>query len=235
MRLHVLGCHGPFPCANGATSGYLIEQGEQALLVDCGSGVLGRLTARWDPAGLTAVLLSHLHFDHMSDMTVLQYYLISRGKKLRVFVPGEDHSPARALLDSPAFEVLPYPEKMELAGLEISTLPVRHPVPCRALRLTDGKRTFIYTGDTNDCPELAAFAREADLLLADGPFLEKEWKDTLPHMSASGAARLAREAGAKRLVLTHLPLQHAPETLLGEAREFYPQAQAAYPGLTIDL
>ena len=72
MRLHVLGCHGPWPCAGGATSGYLIEQGEQTLLMDCGAGVLGKLLALCDPAALSGVLLSHLHADHASDLLVLR-------------------------------------------------------------------------------------------------------------------------------------------------------------------
>lgn len=235
MRLHVLGCHGPWPCAGGATSGYLIEQGEQTLLMDCGAGVLGKLLALCDPAALSGVLLSHLHADHASDLLVLRYYLESRGVSLPVYVPGEDASPLRALLSCPALQIAPYPDSLSLAGLRVTTLPVRHPVPCRALRLTDGEKTLLYTGDTNDCPGLAAFARGADALLADAAFLEAEWKETLPHMSAAGAARLAAEAGAKSLYLTHLPTRHAPETLAAEAKKIFPAAQAVFPGQVIAL
>ena len=235
MRLHVLGCHGPWPCAGGATSGYLIEQGEQTLLMDCGAGVLGKLLALCDPAALSGVLLSHLHADHASDLLVLRYYLESRGVSLPVYVPGEDASPLRALLSCPALQIAPYPDSLSLAGLRVTTLPVRHPVPCRALRLTDGEKTLLYTGDTNDCPGLAAFARGADALLADAAFLEAEWKETLPHMSAARAARLAAEAGAKSLYFTHLPTRHAPETLAAEAKKIFPAAQAVFPGQVIAL
>ncbi len=235
MRLHVLGCHGPWPCAGGATSGYLIEQGEQTLLMDCGAGVLGKLLALCDPAALSGVLLSHLHADHASDLLVLRYYLESRGVSLPVYVPGEDASPLRVLLSCPALQIAPYPDSLSLAGLRVTTLPVRHPVPCRALRLTDGEKTLLYTGDTNDCPGLAAFARGADALLADAAFLEAEWKETLPHMSAARAARLAAEAGAKSLYLTHLPTRHAPETLAAEAKKIFPAAQAVFPGQVIAL
>ena len=57
MKLHVLGCHGPFPPAGGATSGYLLEKDGNALLMDCGSGVMGRLTRLCDPAALEAFRL----------------------------------------------------------------------------------------------------------------------------------------------------------------------------------
>ena len=235
MRLHVIGCYGPYPCAGEATSGYLVEHEGQAALMDCGAGVLGRLMRLWDPAELSAVLLSHLHFDHASDMLVLRYYLEKAGKTLPVYVPAEDQSPLRALLTGPAFDVRPYPESLSLMGLTVTAFPVRHPVPCRALKWTDGQRTLVYTGDTNDCPGLADFARGADVLLADGPFLNAEWHEKLPHMSAAGAARLAREAGTKNLYLTHLPAQHAPESLLREAWAVDPRAQAASPGMVIDL
>lgn len=235
MKLHVIGCHGPYPVAGGCTSGYLVEHQGKALLMDCGAGVMGRLMKLWDPACLEAVLLSHLHFDHASDLLVMRYYLEIRGKTLPVYVPPEDESPFRALLTAPAFDVRPYPEALNVMGLSITTLPVRHPVPCRALRLTDGEKNLVFTGDTNDCPGLADFARGADVLLADAAFLTEEWTAQRPHMSAAGAARLAVEAEAKALYLTHLPVTHAPDTLAAEARQIFPGAQAVAPGMVIPL
>lgn len=235
MQLHVLGCSGGWPGANGASSGYLIENAGKLMLMDCGSGIMGRLMARWDPKELSGVLLSHLHYDHACDLMVMQYYLNKAGVTLPVYVPPEDQSPFRALLTPPAFDVRPYPEKLTLAGLEIESFPVRHPVPCRALRLTDGEKTLVFTGDTNDCEGLADFAMHADVLLADAAFLQAEWHDQLPHMSAAGAARLANEAGAKALYLTHLFHDHAPETLEKEAQALCPAAKAVYPGMVISL
>ncbi len=235
MRLHVLGCHGPYPCAGGATSGYLVEKDGQALLMDCGAGVLGRLTEKWDPAALSCVLLSHLHFDHASDLLVLRYLLEQRQKTLPVYVPPEDRSIFLSLLTEPAFRVLPYPERLSVMGMTVTTLPVRHPVPCRALRFDQGGKTLVFTGDTNDCPGLEDFARGADVLLADSAFLDSEWTMDKPHMSAKGAARLAAEAEAKLLYLTHLPVRHVPETLVREAREIFPGAEAVAPGMVIAL
>lgn len=233
MKLHVIGCHGPYPCAGGATSGYLLEQDGRALLMDCGAGVLGKLMRIWDPAALSCVLLSHLHFDHASDMLVLRYYLERVGQTLDVYVPREDDSPLRGLLTEPAFRVRPYPEELRVMGLRVTTLPVRHPVPCRALKITDGEKTLVFTGDTNDCDGLAAFAKGADLLLADSAFLSSEWSEKAPHMSARGAAELARDAEAKQLYLTHLSVRHAPETVLADAKAVYPQARVAAPGMVI--
>lgn len=233
MKLHVLGCHGPYPMANGATSGYLLETENDQILLDCGSGVLGRLIALCDPAKLSCVMLSHLHFDHMADMLVLQYYLQQAGKKLTVYVPPEDDSPQKALLRPAVFDIRPYPETLEMNGLKVTTLPVRHPVPCRALRFEEKGRVFVFTGDTNTCPGLAAFAGDADVLMTDTAFLADEWDEKKPHLSAALGAALAKEAGAKRLLLTHLPVRHAPETLEAEARAVCPGAQAVFPGMTV--
>lgn len=236
MQVTVLGCHGPYPCAGGATSGYLIQNGEQSLLMDCGSGVLGRLMALCDPAALSGVLLSHLHFDHMSDMLTLRYYLEAHGRALTVYVPPEDDSPQLALLRAAsAFSVQPYPEEIDMAGLKITSCPVRHPVPCRALRLTDGKKTLVYSGDSNTCEALAPFAKDADALLCDAAFLMREWREKAPHMSARHAAELAKEAGVKRLYLTHLPVRHAPETMQEEALQVFPDAFAVSPGMTFTV
>ena len=236
MQLTVLGCHGPYPCAGGATSGYLLRHEGNALLLDCGSGVLGRLMALWDPALLSGVLLTHLHFDHMSDMLVLRYYLESRVCTLPEYVPPDEDSPQLMLLkDTPAFRVQPYPEEMEIAGLKVTACPVRHPVPCRALRLTDGERTFVYTGDSNVCGSLAPFAAGADALLCDAAFLQSEWKEAAPHMSARQAAELARDAGVKKLYLTHLPVRHAWETVQAEARAVFPESRSVQPGMTVEI
>ena len=235
MKLHVLGCHGPYPCAGGATSGYLLERDGKALLMDCGSGVMGRLLEKWDPAALECVLLSHLHFDHASDLLVMRYYLEQRKANLTVYVPEEDRSMFRSILEEAYFRVLPYPDTLSVMGVTVSALPVRHPVPCRAIRIKDGAKTFVFTGDTNDCPGLAEFARGADVLLADSAFLEREWTAEKPHMSAAGAAGLAVDAGAKRLYLTHLSVRHPTETFVKEARTVFPGAEAVYPGQVIEL
>ena len=62
-----------------------------------------------------------------------------------------------------------------------------------ALDLSAEYDALVFTGDTNDCEGLSDFAKDADLLLADAAFLEEEWAEAKPHMSALRAARLAKE------------------------------------------
>jgi len=108
MKLTILGNNGPYPAPGGACSGYLLESdsGETRLLIDCGTGVLANLLAVCPPKALSAVILSHLHYDHMSDMLPMQYALqfSSRVKSLPVFAP-EAPGIVRALMDVPAYDL----------------------------------------------------------------------------------------------------------------------------------
>ena len=89
MKLHILGVNGPYPESNGATSGYLLEAADTLLQLDFGSGILARLTAKLPPQSLSAILLTHWHYDHTADLLVLSYLgqkvqngVISLNKKL---------------------------------------------------------------------------------------------------------------------------------------------------------
>lgn len=235
MKLTVLGCSGPYPAANGATSGYLIEEKDTVILTDCGSGVLSRLMGRMDPALLTGVCLSHLHYDHACDMLPMQYYLQNKNVKLPVYVPGEDASPMRALLDAPMYDVRPYEGDVRLGCIRVDHAPARHPVPCRALKFSCQGHVLAYTGDASEGESLVEFCRGADVLLADGAFMEKQWHEKAPHMSALRAAGLAKAAGVRMLIVTHLPPSNVPALLLDEARSVFANSYIARPGDCYDI
>ena len=97
MRLTILGNNGPYPAAGGACSSYLLESdsGSTAILVDCGAGALARLEERLPIERLDAVVLSHLHYDHMSDMLPLHYALQFRPRARALDVYASRSCPAR--------------------------------------------------------------------------------------------------------------------------------------------
>ena len=99
MKLTVLGCNGPYPAPGGACSGYFLQEGDTGVLLDCGAGVLAQLEKHMPPQNLTAIVLSHLHYDHMSDMLPLIY----RCPGLPVYLPGAPAA-VRTLLEN-AFEL----------------------------------------------------------------------------------------------------------------------------------
>lgn len=208
MKLTVLGRHGPYPPPYGACSAYLLETQQGRVMIDCGSGGLSALMGVGGPASLAAVILSHWHGDHMSDLLPMQYAAVFENQAGRGTVPITLLAPDEPcdMLSGGVFDMqtLQAGITREFAGMQLDFLPVRHPAPCYALRARYQGKTFVYSGDTNTCDALAAFAGGADLFLCDGCLTEGEWSDGAAHLSAAKAARLAQMAGVKRLVITHI-------------------------------
>lgn len=242
MKLICLGVNGPFPAPEGATSGYLVLQGDARLALDMGSGTLAALTGITPPEGLTAVLLSHWHYDHCSDLLPLIYrmesLMLQGAEPLDVYAPLDKRSLVReAVLASPAFRVhdVASGDRLTLGGVQVQVGQARHPVPAVMYRLQAEGRSLCYTGDTNQVPGLCEFARGADLLLADGLFTAEGWSEGKPHLSAELAAQLARDAGVGRVVITHLNPTIDPESLLREARALRPDAVLAQRFASFDV
>ena len=238
MKLYPLGINGPFPESNGATSGYLLEADGALLQFDLGSGVLARLTAHTPPEGLAALFLTHWHFDHAADLTVLLYRLEALGASLRVFAPVDESSALRRIVSASSSFVLTDVQPGQSFTFGACTVFVgeaRHPVPSVGYRVECAGRVFGYTGDTNTLPSLASFYKGCHLLLADGLFPTAAWAEGKPHLSAALAASLAAEAGAGRLLVTHLNPLFPPDTLLQEARDVFPAVSLARPGVVEDV
>ena len=233
MKLHLLGVNGPFPESNGATSGYLLEAGETLFQFDLGSGVLGRLTALTAPESVTALFLSHWHFDHAADVPVLMYRLEAIKQVLPVYAPEDADSSLFRLVSSVAcfdLKTLKPGDRLTLGDAEIAVTAARHPVPAVGYRVFHEGKTFGYTGDTNTLPSLAENYIGCDLLLADGLFPASVWTEEKPHLSAELAARLAEDAGVRQLVITHLNPVFPFGTLLQEARSVHRDTRIARAG-----
>lgn len=234
MDLMVIGCDGTYPSANGACSGYLVRAGEARILMDCGSGVMSKLMSLMDPARLSAVILTHWHNDHASDMLVLRYYLQIHKRKLDVYAPLEQH-PLMRLCEGSEFILRDIRELTEIDGIRIETLPVSHPVAAYAVRISYEEKALVYTGDTNRWESLVGFCKEADALICDATFHTDEWHDRLPHLTAAQAAELGKQAAVKRLILTHFQPGSDAQSLTREAQAVYHASEPAKPGIWLHL
>lgn len=230
MKLSVLGCDGSYPAANGACSGYLVDCGAQgSVLLDCGSGVLSRLMARMDPSKLRAIVLTHWHNDHASDLLVLRYYLQIHKRSLPLYAPVSDQH-LRLLAVGKEFVLHDISEGFSLDGLQMRAMPVTHPVPAYAVKLSHGAKCLVYTGDIAMGLDIADFCLGADMLVCDASFTQEQWNEKMPHLSAYLAGDLAARSGVGQLLLTHCQPNSDVATLLREGRERYSAAQFAAAG-----
>jgi ribonuclease BN (tRNA processing enzyme) len=233
MKLTILGQYGPYPKAGGACSGYLVsnDSGSTNIAVDMGPGVLGRLFEWVSVEDLTAVVLTHLHFDHISDILAMQYALQFSGRSsLPVYAPSQP-APVRALLEGGKFSVLPHEDGM-IGDIAVSFSPAAHPVPGSSVAFSQSGRRIVCTGDTNMHDALIPFCEGADLLLADAGLPKQAWTPKAPHLSAELCGSVAAQARVKRLVLTHFSPRFSEEAILDEAKAVFPETTPARPGET---
>jgi ribonuclease BN (tRNA processing enzyme) len=246
MRLSVLGGCGAWPQAGEACSGFLVEHDGFRLLLDVGYATVPRLLSRLPAEQVDAVFVSHGHPDHCADLNPL---LRARALGGRASSPLPVYAPAGALdavlaLDRPgmlddayALHELVVGAPFELGPFRAETRLLPHWVPNAGVRLVADGRVLAYTGDAGPSRHVVDLAADADLLLAEATYPDRVPDHSRRYLSsARTVGRQAAEAGAGRLVLTHLWPGTDPRVALAAAAETYGGAlDVAAGGLTVDL
>ncbi len=263
MKLTVLGKSPAWQDAGGACSGYLIDDGESTVLLDCGNGVFGKLRQYSDYVGVDAIFISHLHADHFLDLVPFAFGLTFAPRQQSEPIgrwPGTD-SPARPILYAPpgageifnhvcslwgmctliedAFDFREFDPagEIEVGGLRFAFAEVPHYIETWAIGVKDGSGSrIVYGADCRPNDNLVEFARGADLLIAEATLPHPETDGDRGHMTAFEAAEHASKAGAARLLLTHISDELDPVWAVGEAARAYDGlSEVAREGMEIDL
>lgn len=254
MRLTVLGRSPASPNPGEACAGYVVDGGGARVLIDIGPGVVAQLLGRHHPDELDAVVVSHMHADHMLDLVTLRYVYPwgaqPRDRRLQVVLPPGS---ADQLLDlargvgnsrhfEDAFRLSEHDGATPLGfdGLSLAPVRTQHYIPCWGFRVEADGRRLSYTADTAPCAGLTDLADSADLLLSEATLrsLDEDAEPPEPrgHLLPEEAGAAARAGGTRRVMLTHLPVDSDASPARRAASEaFGGEVEIAEPGAAYDL
>jgi ribonuclease BN (tRNA processing enzyme) len=207
-------------------------------VLDLGTGALANLRRHADYDRLGAVVISHMHADHFIDLIPLRYALRygsrRRSSKLRVYLPPGGLAMLRKLVSAFADEggeflsdVFDLHEYDPSQTLRIDAASVRfaltaHYIPTFAMRWERDGASVTYSADTAPAGAVTALARETDVFLCEATLRHGEIEPGVRgHLSAAEAATIARDAGVRRLVLTHYGEESTAQDLDVAARAIY--------------
>lgn len=241
--LYLLGTGAAVSDPHRTTTMLALENESGILLIDCGGDALQRLAAGGgDPARVRGLIVTHEHADHVSGFPLLMEKLWLYGRRDPFDVYGIEPAIAQARRAHDSFDTSDWPGYPEIRyqavehvpdatvlerdGWRVTASPGKHAVPVVGLRFQGSEGGVLaYSSDTAYSPVITSLAGSASILVHEatgsGP----------GHSSAAEAARVARHAGAEKLLLVHLPPADQLGTReLSEARETFPNTEKGIEG-----
>jgi ribonuclease Z len=227
------------PSAARDTTALVLRAGRTTCLVDVGGSPVQKLRrVGVDPVGLSAVVVTHTHPDHVYGLPALVQGLLILGRTapLPIHCRMEHVGLVKRLLDlfgllDEGLEVpiLPVEPRqgvrvLETPDLLMTAAPNAHGrMPNLAVRTDAGARSLVYSSDTRPCVEVETLARDATTLVHEATFAQPnpaEW-----HSTAREAGEVARAAGVGRLYLAHVGFR-----VHGALRAHVADARAGFGG-----
>lgn len=227
MKLTVLGKYGPYPRAGGACSGYLLEEDNYKILIDCGNGTLSRLLGYIDTFDdIHSIILTHLHNDHMSDIMILRYGIALNKEtgliknSIPLYTPINPKETFDSLQFMDAFIINPLNEerKLEIGNMRFSFKAMAHSVETYSIIVESKSKKFVYSSDTKLCNSIYEIAKNADLLLCECNLLEKDRKEDIFHLSAIQVGEIANASKVQNLLLTHIWPEYSKDEIIREVK-----------------
>lgn len=234
LELTVLGAGTAIPYPNFSPAGYLITIDQIPLLLDAGPGTIARLADQGvSYQELDYVLISHLHTDHALDLlTLLQANNATPGwlrskdltvigcKGIKEFLEKQFQLFEYTEPESYVLHIIEMgDESLGFESFTLSSLFSGHNSNSLAYRISDGKKSLVYSGDAYNLDNLARLADRADLLLSECSFPDG-W-ETTDHLTPSRIGILAQNARVKRIVLSHRYLPAIQADVVSQVKAHY--------------
>lgn len=251
--LTVLGSGTALPSAERHSAAYHLDLPGASVLLDCGPGTLHGLARHGvDWAGLTHVVVTHFHTDHVGDLAAIPFAMRltaapERTAPLTLVGPPGFRSFLKRLAAAlgeyvlePGFPVVvhevsaeaPYEEGSGAFSLEARPTP--HTEESVAYRVRTHRGAVGYTGDTGPSTEVAAFLRGCRVVVAECALTDPPEMDR--HLSPRLVAQLAAVAEPELLVLTHVYPPSSPADAAERVAELYHgTVLAGWDGMRITL
>jgi ribonuclease BN (tRNA processing enzyme) len=254
MRLTVLGGSAASPNAGMGCAGLLVQTDLTRLVLDLGPGTLQELRRHSDFRTLNAVIVSHMHIDHVLDLLALRHALaynpLAAPAPVQIWLPpGGSELLAQATApfdacDEPGrfaatVKVAEYDpaRPLTIGEVVVTFAPATHYIPAWAIRVQLPTGPALgYTGDTGPEAALAEFFTGAHVLVAEATLLELDIgsSDERGSLTAAEAGQLAAAAGSEILVLTHMWEELGFAAYRAQAETVFPgRIEMAAPGLTL--
>lgn len=246
--VHLLGTGAGVSGPSRTTTMLAFESDGHVVVVDCGGDVVQRLMVSGiDPDGIEAVIITHEHPDHVSGFPLFieKIWLLGRRHPLPIYGIRPALDQARRVweaFNTSTWQGVPELQWHEVAYEEgasvlrnerwrITAAPGIHGVPVVGLRVEDARGSGVaaYSCDTAKSDVITRLSRGADLLVHESTGTEQGG-----HTTNEQAAEVAREAGAGRLVLVHLP-PGVEDGQLAQARTIFPHVEFGTDGARYDF
>jgi ribonuclease BN (tRNA processing enzyme) len=229
LTVTVLGNSGSYPGPGSACSGYLLRYQSFNLWLDAGPGTMANLQTHIGLGDIDAVVLSHEHPDHWSDLE--GFFIACRYIQTRSHVPIYAPRGLRELMRSgPDTEsTFTWHDITDQTALDVGPFHMTfartdHPPETLAVRIdlvADASQpAFAYSADTGPGWSLEALGSGLGLVICEATFLHDR-EGTSPHLSARQAGTTARAAQVQRLLLSHLWPIVDPKAIAAEASEAF--------------
>lgn len=218
LSLTVLGCDGSWVGPRGAGSSYLVRTPTTALVLDCGPGSFARLQEAVDPGAVTAVLLSHHHPDHWTDLhTLATHARLVLEREVDVYAPpGLPDRTGLVREQALRWHTVTDGDEVRIEEVSCTFRRTEHVTETLAVRVEAGNRVLGYSADSGPGWPLVELGDDVDLVLCEATYTAVD-EGTAHHMSGRQAGSQARTAGAGRLMVTHRWPSVAASSVAAEA------------------